>query len=96
MRYKNTKTGAIVDSPCVIKGGDWILDSKEVVEELDKEEAKAEQIEEVIYEEINQNDLDDLNGITVKEIKQELDAMGIKYDPKARKQDLYNLMFKGR
>lgn len=24
MRYKNTKTGAIIDSSCVISGGDWI------------------------------------------------------------------------
>lgn len=24
MIYRNTKTGAVVDSPCVISGGDWI------------------------------------------------------------------------
>lgn len=23
MLYKNTKTGAIIDSPCEIKGGNW-------------------------------------------------------------------------
>lgn len=23
MRYKNTKTGAVIDSPFVIKGDDW-------------------------------------------------------------------------
>jgi hypothetical protein len=24
MKYLNTKTGAIIDSPCIIKGGDWV------------------------------------------------------------------------
>lgn len=31
MRYKNTKTGAIFDSPCVISGGNW----KEITENVD-------------------------------------------------------------
>ena len=30
MRYRNTKTGAIIDSPCVIKGENWIEIKKEV------------------------------------------------------------------
>lgn len=30
MRYKNTKTGAIIDSPCVIKGENWIEEKEEV------------------------------------------------------------------
>ena len=30
MRYKNTKTGAIIDSPCKISGGDWIEEKKRV------------------------------------------------------------------
>ncbi len=24
MEYRNTKTGAIITSPCKIKGGDWV------------------------------------------------------------------------
>lgn len=35
MRYRNTKTGAIIDSSCVISGGDW-------VEEKPKETKKKE------------------------------------------------------
>lgn len=24
MKYRNKKTGAIIDSPCFISGGDWV------------------------------------------------------------------------
>ena len=24
MIYRNTKTGAIIDSPCIVRGGDWV------------------------------------------------------------------------
>jgi len=30
MKYKNTKTGAVIDSPCVIKGDNWIEEKEEV------------------------------------------------------------------
>lgn len=26
MKYRNTKTGAIIDSPCLISGGDWVTE----------------------------------------------------------------------
>ena len=26
MKYRNTKTGAVIDSPCVISGGDWVTE----------------------------------------------------------------------
>lgn len=29
MKYKNTNTGAIIDSPCIIKGDNWIEIKKE-------------------------------------------------------------------
>lgn len=25
MRYKNTKTQAVIETACVIRGGDWVL-----------------------------------------------------------------------
>lgn len=25
MIYKNTKTGAVINSPCIIRGGDWVV-----------------------------------------------------------------------
>jgi hypothetical protein len=36
MEYKNTKTGAIIDSPCVIKGNNWIEVKEEIKEEVKK------------------------------------------------------------
>lgn len=38
MIYRNSKTGAVIDSPCVISGGDW-------VEEKAKPEKKEEKKE---------------------------------------------------
>ncbi|HHX62527.1 MAG TPA: hypothetical protein GX707_17715 [Epulopiscium sp.] len=97
MKYKNTKTGAIIDSPCIISGGDWIKYSektKEIVEVEEEIEEVEETVEEI--EEIEEEEIEGMEGITVKEIKQELDAFGIKYNPRAKKQELYDLMIKGR
>ena len=58
MRYRNTKTGAIIDSSCVISGGDWIKDEPEVEEEVildevEDPEDKTEEPEEIIEEVVN-------------------------------------------
>ena len=104
MRYRNLKTGAIFDSPCSISGGDWVAEEtpkvvKEAVEEFEKVGRIVEKIAEVakMVEEAKEEETEvdpdgDFNGITIPQIKQELDAMGIKYDQKAKKQELYNLM----
>jgi predicted transcriptional regulator len=103
MKYKNTKTGAIIDSPCIISGGDWINLEEEVkeIEEFEKVGMIVEKIAEVakMVEETKveeEEEIEGIEGITVKEIKQELDAFGIKYNPRAKKQELYDLMIKGR
>lgn len=47
MIYKNTKTGAVIDSPCNISGGDWELQETETKEEpLEEPETKEETVEE--------------------------------------------------
>lgn len=99
MRYKNTKTGAIIDSPCTISGGDWVKytnEAKEIIEEVEvvEEVRKVEEAE--VKEEAVETKEAGFDGITVKEIKQELDAFGIKYNPRANKQELYGLMLKGK
>lgn len=38
MKYRNTKTGAIIDSPCLISGGDWV--SEEPVKTVAADEPK--------------------------------------------------------
>ena len=109
MRYKNTKTGAIIDSPCRISGGDWI-EVKEKINETQAEEVnEVEEVEEIKGKKVEgeikkvtkeiievEEEIEGIEGITVKEIKQELDAFGIEYNPKARKQELYDLMMQGR
>lgn len=50
MLYKNIKTGAVVDTPCVVSGDDWIsveAESKQKEEEL-KAEAEARKKEEAL------------------------------------------------
>lgn len=45
MIYKNIVTGSIIDSPCLISGGDW-----EEVEETTTEEVEIEKEEETTEE----------------------------------------------
>ncbi|WP_326931509.1 hypothetical protein [Enterococcus avium] len=94
MRYKNKVTGAVFDSPFNISGGDWILlgstkadEQKTVHVEVTNEEPTPV----TTVEEMEENTVD-FDGVTRKEIMQELDAMGVKYDPRAKKQELYDLM----
>ena len=94
MKYINTKTGAIIDSPCIISGGDWI-NLEDEVKEIEKEIEVVEVVEEHKLVEVEE-EVEGIEGITIREIKQELDAFGIEYNPKARKQELYDLMIKGR
>lgn len=107
MRYRNLKTGAIFDSPCIVSGGDWVTeDTVNVVVDTKKEikVAQAKKLDAIIKPPVSvgpdmdaiEEDIEGMEDITVKQIKQELDAFGIKYNPKARKQELYDLMMQGR
>lgn len=117
MEYKNTKTGAIIKSPCIIRGGDWVevkeeakkapnqeqleqqLITDEKQGEVDQEDAVSDNVsDEVDPDEENQEDnqAPELAEITVKQIKQELDAFGIEYDKNAKKKELYDLMIQGK
>jgi hypothetical protein len=104
MRYKNTRTGAVIDSLCNISGKYWIKieDSTGNEEKVNTDVPSkvtdtpdVNQIVEEVVEEIDDS-VDGIDGITVKEIKQELDAFGIKYDPRLKKQELYELMLNGK
>lgn len=98
MRYRNTKTGVIISSPCSVSGGDWVAEETTIAIEVNVEEIPVvlenKELKEPKELEVNLDE--DIDGITVKEIKQELDAFGIKYNPRAKKQELYDLMIKGR
>lgn len=108
MRYKNTKTGAVIDSSFVISGDDWARVEKpkeptkqemtKVIDEEHQQEQQEEQQEQVEQEQVEQEAIESKTGdenfdsITVPQIKQELDAFGIEYNPRAKKQELYDLM----
>ncbi|MFB8539432.1 hypothetical protein [Enterococcus thailandicus] len=100
MRYKNTKTGAVIDSSFVISGDDWARVEKpkepikQEIHQVIDEERQEEQVEKQAEQEATESKTGDENfdSITVPQIKQELDAFGIEYNPRAKKQELYDLM----
>lgn len=84
MKYLNKRTGAILDSPSNCFGGEWIeYDSKEAIKETSSEKINVEDKKPV---EESSTDL------TKEEIINELEALGIEYDKKAKKEDLIKLM----
>ncbi|QED60694.1 hypothetical protein FUT28_13360 [Enterococcus durans] len=102
MEYKNTKTGVTFSSPCVISGGDWVLvednkkteQSKREMEKQEKQDQPEDKAGEVAEKQVEEDKTGDpaFDSITVPQIKQELDAFGIKYSATAKKQELYDLM----
>lgn len=82
MRYFNKKTGAILDSPSKVYGGNWVeYDKKDDAQEAPKEKVEVKKsVEESSTE------------LTKEEVMNELDALGIDYDKKAKKEDLIKLM----
>lgn len=104
MEYKNTKTGVTFSSPCVVSGGDWILlkddpkfdeepktlNEEEIENTIDEAETPAVDQEEQADEKEEQ--VAGLDGITKKQIMQELDAFGIEYNSSSKKAELYELM----
>lgn len=105
MEYRNTKTGATFSSPCVVSGGNWVLVSKEKEPAKETEEVAEAEVVETLEEEVvedveeaaeDDTALDGLDGITIKQIKQELDAFGIEYKSNAKKEELYQLMINGK
>lgn len=82
MRYFNKKTGAILDSPSKIYGGQWVeYDKKDEAQEAPKEKVEAKKPVE-----------ESSTDLTKEEIMNELEALGIDYDKKAKKEDLIKLM----
>ncbi|USI63869.1 hypothetical protein LO769_04450 [Lactococcus lactis subsp. lactis] len=93
MRYFNTLTKATIDTDFKISGGDWVLEneSKEAVVDIQANDADSKKPEqEQVVEESNVDG--NYDWITKEQIMQELDAFGIRYDKRANKQVLYDLM----
>ena len=73
MRYLNTRTGAVVESPCVISGGDWVKETEEVVEVVETEE---------------EEDVIRLSELTVKELVSLAEEHEIDLDGATKKDDI--------
>ncbi|WP_262315223.1 hypothetical protein [Lacticaseibacillus parakribbianus] len=91
MKYQNVRTGAVITTSSPIGGGDWVPFGAEVKPAV---KVEAEHTAQPIAPTPAPAG-DGIDGVTVKQIKQELDSLGISYDAKARKQELYDLMMKG-
>lgn len=103
VKYISRKTGAIIETECQLLG-DWVKfeDRANDEEKVNTDEPEKvtdtpdmKRIVEEVVDEIDDS-VDGIDGITVKQIKQELDAFGIKYDPRMKKQELYELMLNGK
>lgn len=77
MQYKNKKTGVVIDTPCIINGGDWVPHVEKTKKVVEEPEETTDNVPE---------------EITKAQIMQELDAFGVKYNPRDKKQVLYDLM----
>ena len=88
MRYKDVRTGAIIVTDSVLSG-DWVADDG-LAENTETEPSEIENepdvAEEVVEEEEN------LDELTVAELKARLDEMGVTYPTKAKKQDLIDIL----
>ena len=103
VKYISRKTGAIIETECQLLG-DWVKfedranDEEKVSSDVPDKVTDTPDLKQIIEEVVEEVDdsADGIDGITVKEIKQELDAFGIKYDPRMKKQELYELMLNGK
>lgn len=90
-KYYNTKTRAIIDSPLVISGQNWIkYEDKDQVEETEIEAVEDETVEEAEEKEIEKPSAG--KKITKADIENELEALGVEYNKKATKDELYALL----
>lgn len=90
-KYYNTKTRAIIDSPLVISGENWIkYEDKDQVEETETAIVEDEIVEEAEEKEIEKSSAG--KKITKADIENELEALGVEYDKKATKDELYALL----
>ncbi|PCR98918.1 hypothetical protein RT41_GL000606 [Lactococcus fujiensis JCM 16395] len=83
-----------MDSEFEVSGGDWTL-----LEDNDTEDSTVNDNDENSNEQDNgeteESGNSEMDSMTIAEIKKELDAFGKKYNPKAKKAELYELMMKG-
>lgn len=88
MRYKDIKTGAIIVTDSVLSG-DWVVDDG-IPENTKTEPSEIEKEPDVVEEVVEEDEK--LDELTVAELKDRLDEMGVTYPTSARKQDLIDIL----
>lgn len=88
MRYKDVKTGAIIVTDSVLVG-DWVADDG-VVDNTKTEPSEIENEPDVAEEVVDADE--NLDELTVAELKARLDDLGVTYPTKAKKQDLIDIL----
>lgn len=89
MKYKNTRTGVVIDSPTLVSGGNWV--------EYSPKQGKVETAEEIevkVEDEV-EDELEDegeFDGLTKNQIIQELKSLGKDFNPRDKKEVLYSIM----
>lgn len=97
MKYVNKETGAVINVDSVIAGGGWLPVTQQTADQqkpVDKEPINTapDHAPQVKRDNSGLSGSSEFDAITVKEIKQELDANGVKYSKTAKKPELYALM----
>jgi len=100
MKYINKKTGAIIDSNSKLAGKWEVYEPSKYPVNEEKTEAVIEkpvkeELEKIVEKPSTIND-GEFDNVTVADIKKELDAFGVEYNNKARKQELWDLMLESR
>lgn len=90
-KYYNTKTRAIIDSPFLISGENWIDYEDKDADLVNEDKVTIEESKENV-EDKDSSDKGTYNKFTKAEIENELEALGVEYDTKATKEDLYKLL----
>lgn len=82
MRYRDKKTGAIIVTNSTL-GGDW---------ELYDEATAKKRVKPPVEEEQQPDEVEDLEKLSIAELKSRLDELGVTYPTKAKKQDLIEIL----
>lgn len=96
MLYRNKKTGDLIDSKSKLAGAweEYIPSKAPVIDDTKEPEAVKEEKEPVKQKTKSKGMKKTIDDVTIANIKQELDAFGIKYSSSATKAELWDLMFK--
>lgn len=86
MKYINSKTGAILDSPCVLSGGDW-----QSFEEYNENENGASSETEK-KESKDDGDVVDLSNMSLSELKKLAKELGLDFGKDVKKDELIVLI----